>query len=42
MPITNPDAVDADFTRQEEIRWTDRVTVLVGTYAEGEFTVIDS
>ena len=39
VPITNPEAVDADFTRQDEIRWTDRLEVLTGTLANGSFTV---
>ncbi len=39
VAIANPDLVDADFTQQDEIRWTDRVTVLVGIYSEGTFTV---
>jgi len=39
VPIANPEAVDADFTRQGEIRWTDRVEVLAGTLANGSFTV---
>jgi inhibitor of cysteine peptidase len=39
VEVANPGAVDADFTQQDEIRWTDRVTVLVGTYFEGVFTV---
>lgn len=42
VPISNPEAVDADFTQQDEIRWTDRVTILVGTYADGVFTVTES
>lgn len=39
VPIVNPEIVDADFTRQGEIRWTDRVEVLSGTLADGAFTV---
>ena len=30
---------NADFTQQDEIRWTDRVVVLAGTMADGTFTV---
>lgn len=39
VEIANPDTVDADFTQRDEIRWTDRVTILIGTYLEGVFTV---
>ena len=39
LPITNPDVVDADFTQQGEVRWTDRLVILGGTLADGSFTV---
>ncbi len=39
VPITNPDVVDADFTQQGDIRWTDRLVPLGGTLADGSFTV---
>jgi predicted secreted protein len=39
VPITNPEVVDADYTRQGEIRWTDRLVLLDGTLADGSFTV---
>ena len=32
VAIANPDAVDADFTQHEDIRWTDRVTQLSGQF----------
>lgn len=42
IAIGNPETVDADFTQQDEIRWTDRVTMLVGTYSDEVFTVTRS
>lgn len=39
VPIANPEAVQAVFTRQGEISWTDTVVVLTGTMNNGTFTV---
>ena len=39
VPITNSGVVDADFTQQGEIRWTDRLALLEGTMTDGSFTV---
>lgn len=42
VPIANPETVDADFTQQDGIRWTDRPAFLIGTFDGREFTVIRS
>ena len=34
IPITNPDAVEADFTEEAGVRWTDRVIQLRGRNPE--------
>ncbi|MDH3251125.1 MAG: hypothetical protein OEQ47_19305, partial [Acidimicrobiia bacterium] len=39
--IVNPDEVEADFTQQDDIRWTDRVVVLIGEMAHGALTITD-
>ncbi|MDJ0767772.1 MAG: hypothetical protein QNJ12_03225 [Ilumatobacter sp.] len=37
--IANPDAVTADFTEAEGVRWTDSPASLRGTLVDGEFQV---
>lgn len=39
VPIINPDAVDADFTVEGGVRWTDRPVVLSGHLSDDGFTV---
>lgn len=39
VAIANPAAVDADFTQQAGVRWTDRPTVLAGEMVDGTLLV---
>lgn len=38
VTITNPEGVDADYTQQGDVRWTDRPTQLTGTLTDEGFT----
>lgn len=40
VAIANPGGVDADFTVEGDVRWTDRVVVLFGRFDGDTFTVI--
>ncbi len=37
--ISNPELIDADFTVEAGVRWTDRPVVLFGELVDGEFTL---
>ena len=37
--IANPEALEADFTEEAGVRWTERPVVLIGELADGEFAL---
>lgn len=41
VAIANPDGVDADFAVEGDVRWTERVVVLLGRFEGDTFTVTD-